>query len=708
MSFARPDAISKEHVLRKTASSALPQKSLKELHFALCDSADFREDYLRCFAKDYKPKHPDGFSIPYFDLDGNVTSFGRMRQLAEPLPLDKRGKKIRYRQPNDTVPSVYMPPVLDVTWREVANTPDIPLVITEGELKAASVCYNTEFPCVGLGGVWSWRSAKHQYPLLPVLAEFNWQARDVYIVYDSDVEDKIDVQRAQSALARVLSMRGAKVFICRLPPLSTGEKCGVDDFILENGGVALRAVMEKAEPFMDNETLYRINDSCVYCRNPSMVILLRQDGQDVFSEMSTRVFQYERFSNLRHEVMKQTADGKVYAKEVSSTEAWMQWAGRLEVNGIAFEPGRERFLDTENPRSPNYMKLNAWNGWGVEPAAGAMGPFHRLLDHIFGGDREARDFFLKWAAFPIQNPGAKMYCGVILWSIEHGTGKSWIMRMLRELYGEHGRLVADDKLFQNFNYWAHRAQFVVVDELAKQLDYGKTSEKLKRLITQDKVTVHMKYLPEIEYRDCTNYGFTSNDPDCWRLDDDDRRAFVHHVKAGHLPEWQVEELRDWWDHGPGPAALMHYLRHEVSTVGFTQSTRPPLNESKRNMIEISKSDLDIWVRQLWEDADSVLQLDGRPVKYALWGAEELLKYFDPERRFESRYSMSSMATALQKRGFRKVYGGAAVRTIDGPKRLWAIRDAETLLLRSGPELAEAYASERGAKSVVKQAKFGRK
>lgn len=706
MSFVDRDPVSLEAVKRKLESSGIPTQGIKELHLKLASSLDFRKDFNDCLAPKYATKSADGFLIPYFNPDGTLQQFARMRQLAEPLPLDKRGKPIRYRQPTDTNPSIYLPPVNDCDWSAIMQDSNIPVCITEGELKSASVCYNTDYPCIGLGGVWMWRSAKHRVPLLPSLEAFRWQGRDVYIVYDSDAEDNIDVRRAEAALAKILAMRGANVFICRLPPMEGGGKCGADDFIVNYGGASWPSVIEKAEPYNGNESLYAINDCAVYCRNPSMVVVLRQDGQDIFQEMGTRVFEHERFSNLRHVVMEETADGRIKSKEVSSARAWMEWPGRLEVNGVAFEPGKERFLDVSRPAAPNYRKLNAWNSWGAEPQAGSLGPWQRLLDHIFGADTVAREYFLRWAAFPLQNPGAKMYAATLLWSVRHGTGKSWLAKMIRELYGEHGRLVADDKLFASFNYWAHRAQFVVIDEIAKQLDYGKTSERLKRLITQDRLTVHLKYLPEIEYRDCVNYFFTSNDPDCIRLEDGDRRFFIHEVLAESLPQWQVEELKEWWDEGTGREALMHHLRNEVDCTGFTENTRPPLTAAKENMIEISKSDLDLWVRQLCEDPDACLQFDGRPVRHALWSVQDLLRFFDPDKRFENRYSQSSMASALQRAGFRKANEGRPVRTMDGLKRLWVIRDSERISPLDHAALAEEYQKERGIKAAVKAAKFG--
>ena len=98
--------------------------------------------------------------IPYFDISGSKTSFWRLRYLKQP---DLKGfarltkhKPLKYVQPTRSLNELYLPPVLN--WEEVAKDPLTPILITEGEFKAACASINTEYPCLGLGGVWSWKS----------------------------------------------------------------------------------------------------------------------------------------------------------------------------------------------------------------------------------------------------------------------------------------------------------------------------------------------------------------------------------------------------------------------------------------------------------------------------------------------------------------------------------------------------------------------
>src|SRR3954465_10245575 len=95
------------------------------------------------------------YAIPYHDLDGKPTQHFRGRYLGVPheLPKDaKSGRPQRYHQPKGSAPRFYYPHLGRVSWRKTARDAAVPLYITEGEKKAASLC-RLGVPCVGLGGV---------------------------------------------------------------------------------------------------------------------------------------------------------------------------------------------------------------------------------------------------------------------------------------------------------------------------------------------------------------------------------------------------------------------------------------------------------------------------------------------------------------------------------------------------------------------------
>jgi hypothetical protein len=213
-----------------------------------------------------------GFIIPYFDIHGKPLKFWRYRYLIEPKPkgfaaLTKR-KPLKYVQPPKSEVRMYLPPILD--WAALAKDSSETIIITEGELKAFSACANTPYACIGLGGVWSFKSNSRHEPVIPDFDAFKWEGRPVYIVYDSDAVTNPNVMMAENALARVLLSRGAEPHIVRLPALADGAKCGLDDYLVAHGAERLEDLLEKCETWRSAKELHKLNEEVVYvttCRS---------------------------------------------------------------------------------------------------------------------------------------------------------------------------------------------------------------------------------------------------------------------------------------------------------------------------------------------------------------------------------------------------------------------------------------------------------
>ncbi len=173
------------------------------------------------------------YSLPYFTLDGVVNGFHRMK-LFPPVKTDHG--TMRYWQPPNTSPHLYLPPLL--SWPNVARHITTELTITEGEKKAACACQHGLITAA-VGGVWNWTSTldNGEKLTLPMLDEFQWTNRFILICPDSDAwQDGNGVQILAGffALSKELQQRGASVQFVRLPDLH-GTKTGLDDWLVVPG-----------------------------------------------------------------------------------------------------------------------------------------------------------------------------------------------------------------------------------------------------------------------------------------------------------------------------------------------------------------------------------------------------------------------------------------------------------------------------------------
>lgn len=617
-------------------------------------------------------KRAPALKIPYFDLRGKPVEFYRVRYL-ELNGFDALKKKpMRYTQLPGTAPAVYFPPLGGFRWDALAAARDRSLLITEGEKKAAAACA-AGFPTIGLGGVWSWKSAKAGLPLIPDLAAIAWEARDVYFVFDSDFRSNPDVMRALTALASELGARGAKPRMALLPAGADGKKVGLDDFLVACGPKDFAALLKTAEPFSMLEELWKLNAEVVYVRDPGIVIVLA-DGQ----KLTPGAFKEHAFVNRYYFERQLSKEGHEHLVKKPAAPAWLGWERRSELSRITYAPGKPRVLDGA---------YNYWPGWGVEPKRGDVRPWKELLDYFFDADGEARTWFERWWAYPIQHPGTKLYTASVVWGPVHGTGKSLIGYSVGKVYGKNFTEISDTDLGGSFNEWVENKQLVMGDDVTSS-EYKKAlMDELKFMITRHTLRVNAKYLPTYTVPDCVNYYFTANAPDAFTVEDTDRRYFVWEAPRAALPTAFYDRYDELLHHGPLASALFYHLLH-LDLGGFNPRAAAPMTAAKKAMILDSKTDLGAWVATLKEAPDAVLRVGESVLAGDLFTTKQLLALYDPTE--SKRVSAVWLGRELKRAGFAQVNGGAVIATARGPQRLYAVRNAERWAAAKPGDIAKAY------------------
>ena len=149
----------------------------------------------------------------------------------------------KYRTRSGDTNALYIP--LNA-WK-VTDDPSAQLLVIEGEKKTLAAL-QAGYVAVGVPGVYGWRSDGGP---IKDLDEFKWRERPVVISFDSDVWTNSDVQEALRRLARELEGREADVRVVLLPEGKDGAKVGVDDFLLANGPVAFKELVDAAMPLAD-------------------------------------------------------------------------------------------------------------------------------------------------------------------------------------------------------------------------------------------------------------------------------------------------------------------------------------------------------------------------------------------------------------------------------------------------------------------------
>jgi hypothetical protein len=376
--------------------------------------------------------------------------------------------------------------------------------------------------------------------------------------------------------------------------------------------------------------------------------------------------------------------------------AWLGWPQRCECNKVIYDPGVDSGLAIDG------SCYNLWRGLAVEPRSGNIEPWSKLLDHIFTPDLPSRRYFEQWVAFPLQRPGIKLYTAVVFWGPDQGAGKSLAGEVIGSIYGDNFYELSPNDLLGQVNEWYVQRQFILINEIVST-GRRKEADHLKALITRQYATINRKYQPTYTVRDCVNYLITSNHPDAVQLDDGDRRFFVHKVN-GRLDAQLAEEVGRWKDTAEGRAALLHHFLN-VDLAGFNPRAAAPVTQAKRDMIEESRTDLQLFI------LDKITAAKKGEVE-TLVTVEQLRQEFDPLRR--RKVTDRAFASALQK------YGAVNIgqKRIPGQKdraRLWALTttndpssNRQSLTLDSvahaeldpiSDDLATAYAASRQRRNI---------
>ena len=645
----------------KLVSSGLGEEHLASLNLTLLEPAEmagihpaFKAAPAICFnyMSPFDPTQP-------LTPRPKWPAFRRYRYLAD--VQDAKGKLMRYTQEPDSGCCAYFPTLVD--WRAIAADTETSIVITEGELKAAKCCA-VGLPCIGLGGVWNFLSTRAETGFLPELEAFDWVKRRVYIIYDSDASTNPNVVQALNALAHELELRGALSYTVMLPSLIVDGKTGLDDYLKANPDRAAftRFILQNRQSLTLAKPLWDLNEEVILSRNPHVVIEVASG-----SLLDTRAFASSLYANRLMPELKLKEDGTVSTKTVQVAPAWLKWPLRREVAGITYAPGE--------PSITAGQEWNCWKGWGTEPIKGDVTPFLTLVHHLFkGASKEIIEWFMRWCAFPIINPGTKMYTSAVLHGTKHGTGKSFIGYSLGRIYGDNFTEIRQGDLHNRFNGWAKNKQLVLGDDVTGSGNSEKRdlADMLKGMITQKELRVNVKFIPDYTVPDHVNYIFTSNQPDAFFLEDDDRRFFVHEVDVDPLP-MDFYQSYEAWIYGEGGPALHHYLLN-YKLGNFDHRSRALDTPSKNRMIDVGRSDLAVWCDRLKDDHERLLHIGKTQLFADLYTSKELIAIYDPTNAH--KISSNGMAKALRRAGFRQVGDGIPIKWARGNDRYFIVRHPE--------------------------------
>lgn len=253
---------------------------------------------------------------------------------------------------------------------------------------------------------------------------------------------------------------------------------------------------------------------------------------------------------------------------------------------VGFDPGND---DPE-------VTCNLYGGWPTTPHAGDCDILLEVLRFLCSKEHKSHALFewvLRWCAYPIQHPGAKMKTALVFHG-PSGAGKNVFFEALMAVYAEYGAVIDQNAIDDKFTDWAERKLFLLADEVVARKELYYVKNKLKSLITGDWIRINPKTIAAHNERNHVNIVFLSNEAQPVVLEEDDRRYAIVWTPAKYQPLPGGGRADDAFykaaykaRHDPAVIAALHDHLLNVDLGDFDEGTLPPNTAAKYELVSLS-------------------------------------------------------------------------------------------------------------------------
>jgi hypothetical protein len=398
--------------------------------------------------------------------------------------------------------------------------------------------------------------------------------------------------------------------------------------------------------------------------------------QDKFYDMDTGMQLSSNAFNSKH-----TGVAEYGKSGVNSAAAiFMNDAKSIKVNTITYLAGNEKRV-VEMPDGT--VAFNLWRPGPMVPAKNVtpemVKPWLDHMEMIFGPrNGEAGEHILNYMAHLVQRRGVKINHAVVIFGETQGTGKdSCLVPITRFLGDNNVENISPEQVTAQFNGFL-RNELLIINEM---INFEKlaTMNKMKPWLSAPPETlpINVKYMKSYNIPNTVNVIITTNYGDAIRMDNTDRRFWVHEVAVAtpREPEY-YRALHQWYEDGGCEKVIGWLMQRDLRR--FDPKTAPPMTLAKKGMIDASLPKEAQQLARLFDEGEA---LHGRK----LMTVRELLNHGRVEEGINAldRHAVQ----ALQQMGWHPT---DKMRVGQGsPVRVWC-RDPHTAKLATPAVIASEY------------------
>jgi hypothetical protein len=180
--------------------------------------------------------------------------------------------------------------------------------------------------------------------------------------------------------------------------------------------------------------------------------------------------------------------------------------------------------------------FNLWNDFPIKSIpldeSADTSLLHLHLKTLLNEDKIDIEWFLNWLAHIVQFPHKKTEVAVVLYDKQFGTGKSMIAEeFLKKIIGDNKMITTcrTDKVFGKFTNTQGKLLCVLNEASGKET--FELNEVIKESITGKTIEMEKKGVDSVRISDYLNYIITTNNLNCIKLEEGDRRFMVFNTSS---------------------------------------------------------------------------------------------------------------------------------------------------------------------------------
>jgi hypothetical protein len=376
----------------------------------------------------------------------------------------------------------------------------------------------------------------------------------------------------------------------------------------------------------------------------------------------------------------------------SAAAIFMNDPNSIKVNTITYLAGNEKRIVE---MSDGTVAFNQWRPGPMVPAKNvtpeAVKPWLDHMEMIFGPrDGEAGEHILNYMAHLVQRRGVKINHAVVIFGETQGTGKdSCLVPITRFLGDNNVENISPEQVTAVFNGFL-RNELLIINEM---INFEKlaTMNKMKPWLSAPPETlpINVKYMKSYNIPNTVNVIITTNYGDAIRMDNSDRRFWVHEVTVAtpREPDY-YRALHQWYENGGCEKVIGWLMQRKLDGV-FDPKMAPPMTLAKKSMIDASLVKEAQQLVRLFDEGEA---LHGRK----LMTVRELLNHARVQEGIAANDRHGFLA--MQHLGW---HSTSKMRVGPGsPVRVWC-RDPHTAKLATPAVIASEYQADIKAAGEVK-------